>query len=243
MNAESYILFISLALVCEVIGTVSGFGSSILFVPVAAMFFDFKTVLGITAVFHVFSNLTKIALFRSGVVKNITIRLGIPAVVFVIAGAWLTTYIPQASLTLVMNVMLAGLALYLLWNANRQLKQTNANLYAGGAVSGLLAGLTGTGGAVRGVVLSAFYLPKDVFIATSAFIDLGVDASRTVVYVLNGYFSAAYLILIPILIGISIAGTYMGKLLLQYTSETLFRKLVLLVVTVTSLFHIIKYLV
>jgi uncharacterized membrane protein YfcA len=50
---------------------VSGFGSSILFVPLASMFLDFKLVLGITAVFHVFSNLSKIYLFQSGIDKKL----------------------------------------------------------------------------------------------------------------------------------------------------------------------------
>lgn len=68
---DNYYSFIALALLSEIIGTVSGFGSSILFVPVASLFFDFKSVLGITAVFHVFSNLAKIYLFRQGFNKTI----------------------------------------------------------------------------------------------------------------------------------------------------------------------------
>jgi uncharacterized membrane protein YfcA len=90
---DNYYLFVLLALFSEIIGTVSGFGSSILFVPIASLFFDFKTVLGITAVFHVFSNLSKIALFRKGIDKEIAIKLGIPAILFVLFGAWLTTSI------------------------------------------------------------------------------------------------------------------------------------------------------
>jgi len=84
---EKYYLLLILAFVSEIIGTVSGFGSSILFVPIASLYFDFKTVLGITAVFHVFSNLSKIALFRKGINKEIGFKLGIPAIVFVIIGA------------------------------------------------------------------------------------------------------------------------------------------------------------
>lgn len=91
---EKYSLFVLLAFLSEIVGTVSGFGSSILFVPVASLFFDFKTVLGITAVFHVFSNLSKITLFRQGINKEIAFKLGIPAVAFVLLGAWLTTFLP-----------------------------------------------------------------------------------------------------------------------------------------------------
>lgn len=241
LSTENYSLFIFLALVSEIIGTVSGFGSSILFVPVASLFFDFKTVLGITAVFHVFSNLSKIALFRNGIDRKVAIRLGIPAVAFVIIGAMLTTIIPAEELTILMDVILVLLAIYLMANFNTTVKQTNQNLYAGGAASGFLAGIAGTGGAIRGITLAAFGLTKEIFIATSALIDLGVDSSRAIIYVSNGYFKANLIILIPFLIGISIAGTWLGKIILNYTSEKVFRYLVLAVVIITSGFQLIKY--
>jgi uncharacterized membrane protein YfcA len=61
---ENLYLFILLALLAEIAGTVGGFGSSLFFVPIASYFLDFHSVLGITALFHVSSNLSKIAFFR-----------------------------------------------------------------------------------------------------------------------------------------------------------------------------------
>ncbi|HQV78172.1 MAG TPA: sulfite exporter TauE/SafE family protein [Chitinophagales bacterium] len=238
---EKYFLFIILAFISEILGTISGFGSSILFVPIASLFFDFKTVLGITAVFHVFSNLSKIALFRKGINKEIAIKLGIPAILFVILGAYLTTYLPTQQIELSMNIMLIFLAIYLLINFNKPIRQTDKNLYLGGIISGFLAGVAGTGGAIRGITLAAFQLTKDIFIATSALIDLGVDASRAIIYTSNGYFQRKYLFLIPFLILISIVGSYIGKLILKHTSETIFRYIVLFIIILTALFQIIKY--
>ena len=236
---EKYALFLSLALLSEIIGTVSGFGSSILFVPIASLFFDFKTVLGITAVFHVFSNLSKIVLFRKGINKEIALKLGIPAVVFVMIGAWLTTLIPTEKLSLFMNMAIVLLSIYLMINFNKPIQQNNTNLYIGGTVSGFLAGLVGTGGAIRGITLAAFQLPKEIFIATSALIDLGVDSSHAAIYVSSGYFKKEYLFLIPFLIGISILGSYIGKLILVKTSERIFRFIVLVVIIITALFQVI----
>jgi uncharacterized membrane protein YfcA len=235
---EKYILFMSLAFVAEILGTVSGFGSSILFVPVASIFFDFKTVLAITAVFHVFSNLSKIALFRKGIDKEIVLKLGIPAVIFVILGAWLTNYMGTDKMELFMNLAFVILAIYLIIKFNKPIKRTNTNLYIGGIISGFLAGLIGTGGAIRGITLAAFHLPMEVFIATSALIDLGVDTSRAAIYLGNGYFEKEYLILIPFLIVISILGSYVGKLVLKKTSEIVFRYLVLGVIILSALFQI-----
>lgn len=240
---ERYYIFLLLAFLSEVLGTVSGFGSSILFVPVASLFFDFKSVLGITAVFHVFSNLSKIALFRKGIDRNIALKLGIPAVVFVILGAMITAWLPEKEINLIMNAVLLLLAIYLIINFDKTIAASNRNLYAGGIASGFIAGIAGTGGAIRGIALAAFHLPKEIFIATSALIDLGVDFSRAVVYVGNGYFQKDYLLLLPFLVLISISGSYTGKLILKRTSENAFRYIVLIVVVGTAAVQIVKAVV
>ena len=238
---EKYIYFFILAFVAEVIGTISGFGSSILFVPLASMFFDFKAVLAITAVFHVFSNLSKIYLFKTGIQKDIVLKLGIPAVVFVIIGALLTNIIPQKEIELVMNIVLVLLSVFLIFNTEKKLEQSNKNLFVGGVSSGFLAGLVGTGGAIRGLVLAAFSLEKDSFLATSALIDLGVDFSRAIVYISSGYFLKEFLIFIPFLILISIAGSYTGKLVLNKMPQKYFRNIVLIVIVSISIYSISKY--
>jgi uncharacterized membrane protein YfcA len=240
MNQGFYLFFL-LALLAEIVGTISGFGSSILFVPLASYFIDFKLVLGITAVFHVFSNLSKIFLFQKGIDKNIAIKLGIPAVLFVILGAYLTSVIPLKEIELSMNLIILALTVFLITGAGKRMKQSNFNLYMGGILSGFLAGLIGTGGAVRGITLAAFGLEKDVFIATSALIDLGVDSSRAVVYILQGFFTKEHIILLPFLILIAIVGSYLGKKILAYLPEKYFHYVVLGVIGTISILQTIQY--
>ncbi len=240
---QNYYLFFFLALLAEIIGTVSGFGSSTLFVPIAAVFLDFKLVLGITAVFHVFSNISKIYLFQTGIDKKIVVKLGIPAVIFVIVGAILTHYIPQKEIEMGMNFIILGVAIYLISGQAGKLKQTDSNLYTGGIISGFLAGLIGTGGAIRGIILAAFNLEKSAFIATSAIIDFGVDASRALVYIYRGYFQLQHLILIPFLILISVIGTYLGKQILTKISDQIFKYIVLGVIILMSAIQTIKYFI
>jgi uncharacterized membrane protein YfcA len=240
---EKYALFLILAVFSEIIGTISGFGASILFVPLASMFFDFKLVLGITAIFHVFSNLSKIALFRQGIQKDIVIKLGIPAIIFVILGSFMTKFLPAQQIEFVMNIILILLVVYLFINFNRPVEQSNRNLYVGGIASGFIAGIAGTGGAIRGITLAAFQMPKEIFIATSALIDLGVDTSRAIVYTSNGYFQKEYIFLIPFLIGISFLGSLIGRQILKKTSERFFRYLVLVIILFTATFQIVKILI
>ena len=239
---EKYALFFILALLAEILGTLSGFGSSILFVPLASLFLDFKIVLGITAVFHIFSNLSKLVLFQKSIEKNIAFRLGIPAVISVFLGAMLIEYIPVNESEVLINAVILLIALYSISPKAKSIQQTNTNLYIGGGVSGFLAGLIGTGGAIRGLVLTAFNLEKEVFIATSAMIDMGVDSTRAFVYILNGYFTKDHLILIPFLIAISFIGTYIGKIILKRIPEKMFHYLVLGIILMVSLFQIGNYL-
>lgn len=243
MPLEQLILFIVLALIAEILGTIGGFGSSMLFVPVAGYFLDFQSVLGITALFHVFSNISKIALFRKGFDKKLVLYLGLPAVVFVMIGAYVSTLFNPQYLELALAVFLILMSVFLLIKKTFKLQPNNRNAIVGGTISGFVAGLLGTGGAIRGLTLAAFSLKMEVFIATSAIIDLGVDVSRSGVYILNGYVHKHDLYLIPILLIVSIVGTYLGKLILQKLPEGTFRTLVLTLIILTAVSVIVKFFI
>ena len=235
-------LFILLALVAEILGTVGGFGSSLFFVPIAAYFLDFHSVLGITAIFHVSSNVSKIFLFREGFDKKLILSMGIPAVLFVIAGAYLSRFIPTNLLQGMLAAFLIVISLVFLIFPKLTVQPTQLNAAQGGALSGVIAGMLGTGGAIRGIVLTAFKLKMDVFIATSAMIDLAIDISRSVVYALNGYVHTHDLYLIPILLVVSVAGTYIGKLILKRISEDQFRSFVLTLILATGVLSLVGLL-
>ncbi len=240
MVIELLIWFIVLALVAEILGTVGGFGSSLFFVPMASFFLDFQSVLGITALFHLSSNLVKIAMFRKGFNKRLILTIGIPAIIFVILGAFLTKYVNKQILEIILGLFLILMSLLFIVFTRIKIKPTLFNSILGGSLSGISAGLVGTGGAIRGLTLAAFNLEKSVFIATSAVIDLGIDLSRSGVYIYNGFVHIHDLYLIPILFVVSIAGTYIGKLLLKFISERRFKLIVLFLVLVVGVLTILK---
>jgi uncharacterized membrane protein YfcA len=225
----------------EILGTVGGFGSSMFFVPIASYFLDFHSVLGITALFHVSSNVTKIFFFRKGYSTKLIINIGIPAVLFVILGSYISRFIKTDILEILLGCFLVCVSLVLLLFKKIIIKPTTFNSVSGGIISGFIAGLLGTGGAIRGITLSAFSLPHDVFIATSAIIDLGIDSSRSVVYYLNGYITKDILYLVPILLVVSITGTWIGKKILGRMSEDQFKSTVLLLILITGIITLLKF--
>ncbi len=240
MPPDKIYAFITSAFVAEILGTVGGFGSSLFFVPIAAYFLDFHSVLGITALFHVSSNLTKIALFRHGFDKNIILWVGIPAVVFVVIGAYLSQFANTDVLEKILGVFLIVISVFFFLNRNMKIEPSRRNSLLGGVFSGLAAGLLGTGGAIRGLTLASYQLRIEVFIATSAIIDLAIDASRAVVYTSNGYVHKHDLYLIPLLLVVSILGTLIGKKILSKISEDKFKMIVLGMIFLTGVFSLLN---
>ncbi len=241
MSVVLTILFLVLSFIAEILGTIGGFGSSTFFVPVANYFLDFQSVLGITAVFHVFSNISKIILFKKGLDKKILFQIGIPAVVFVIIGALASKYINVRYLQLVLSLFLIGLSILFLIKKELKFEANKKNSFLGGSLSGFFAGLLGTGGAIRGITMAAFSVEKSVFVATSAAIDLAVDGSRMVIYYFNGYIHKHDLYLIPFLIVIGFVGSYIGKLILDKIPQEKFRVLVLVLIFFVGITMILKF--
>ncbi|RXP54253.1 sulfite exporter TauE/SafE family protein [Lutibacter sp. HS1-25] len=240
MLLDHLIIFILLALLAEILGTIGGFGSSLFFVPLASFFLDFHSVLGITAIFHVSSNITKIAFFRKGFDIKLLIWIGIPAVIFVIIGAYLSQFIQSNILEILLAIFLILTSLTFLFFKHLEVTPTKKNSVIGGSFSGLVAGLIGTGGAIRGITLASFNLKMEVFIATSAIIDLGIDLSRSGVYYLNGYIHPHDLYLILPLLAASILGTYIGKKILERISEEKFKSMVLILIFITGIVTLLK---
>lgn len=242
MHKLSYI-FLFLALLAEIFGTIGGFGSSVFFVPIANFYFDFESVLGLTAIFHLSSNLSKIVLFKKGLDKRLLLNMGIPSVLFVLIGGLLTKVFNSIFLEVFLGLFLVILALLFLIKKELLIKPNRRNAIIGGSLSGFSAGLLGTGGAIRGLTMSAFNLEKSVFIATSAFIDFMIDFSRTFVYYYNGYIHKHDLIYVPFLFAIGMVGTVIGKKILHCIPHDKFKKISLSLILIIGLITLTKLLV
>lgn len=234
------ILFLLFSLIAEILGTIGGFGSSVFFVPLANIFLDFKSVLGITAIFHLSSNISKLVLFKQGLNKFLLLYIGVPAVVMVIAGGFLSRFINEQLLQVAFAIFIIVTSVFFLLVKNFALAADRKNAIVGGSLSGFLAGVLGTGGAIRGITMVAFNIEKEQFVATSAGIDFAVDFSRTVVYFMNGYMHAEHLKYMLSLIVIGFVGTWIGKVLLRKISQDQFKNIVLVLLLGIGVFSLIR---
>ena len=235
--------FFVLALIAEIIGTVGGFGSSVFFVPLANFYFDFYSVLGLTAIFHLSSNLSKIFLFKKGLDKRLLIYIGIPSILFVIIGGIASKLFQTYFLEMILGLFLVGMSLYFLVKRKTVIEPNKKNAVIGGSFSGFSAGFLGTGGAIRGLTMASFNLEKSVFVATSAFIDFMIDFARTFVYYNNGYIHKHDLKYVPFLLIIGLLGTYIGKKILAYIPQSRFRRYSLYLILFIGIATLVKIFV
>jgi hypothetical protein len=221
------ILFIIISYLVAVAATLAGFGSSTLLIPVAVNFMDVRTAVFIVACFHLFNNLFKIRLFWKKIEVRTFLLFGIPSIALAFVGAYFISVLPVEIIEKVLGVFLITYAVYSLIQPRLALKKSKWIAITGGSLSGLLAGLIGLGGAIRGAFLVTFILAKEVYVGTSAAIATVIDLTRIPTYIFTGTAKIeGYAILLLFLIVSAYFGVRTGKALLGRIKQDIFRRIV-----------------
>jgi uncharacterized membrane protein YfcA len=227
MSPAELIAFLCCAFAAEVIGTMAGFGAATILTPVAALFMDMKTAIAVVAGFHLFGNASRLRFFGRHVDWRIWWQFGLTGVAMSLAGAFVTSALPSATIMLAFGIFLLAYVALSVAAPRLSLPKSPGVLAGGGAVSGFIAGMLGTGGAVRSACLMAFGLPKEAYIGTSAAIALVVDATRLPVYAAGGLLSGPGLTVLLGLMAVAFAGAWAGQRLVRRVSAGHFRAFVL----------------
>ncbi|MEN4017483.1 MAG: sulfite exporter TauE/SafE family protein [Methanobacterium sp.] len=235
-------LFLIIAFIAEIGGTIAGFGSSTILLPLSLFLFDFKTALVLVAFAHLFGNSGRITFFKHGLDKRLIILFGVPSVISTFLGAYLVVYVPQKISILIVGIFLLIFSILSLKYPDLKFQATNNTAVLGGGISGFFAGLIGTGGAIRGAFLTAFKLKKAKYIALAAAVALAVDLTRIPVYIFNGFLELQFYFILPLLLLASISGSYTGKRIVNKIPQEKFRIVVLIAIALLSLNFIIRSL-
>ncbi len=220
------VIFLAVALVAEVIGTITGFGATTILLPVASLMYPLPIAIAYSALFHFLGTLWRSAFFARRVNWRIALTFGIPSLILSYVGARLLTVINPQLVSYILGVALIAYAAYSLVKHRLALPRRTGYLIGGGMVTGFLAGLIGTAGAIRGAFLSAWKLPKEVYLGTGAVMGLGADVVRLVAYHQTGLLVATWQ-LVAIFLIVALGGTYIGARLVKSAPAPLFTKIVL----------------
>ena len=226
-NIISLLLFSAFG--AEVLGTMAGFGSATVLTPIASWFLPIKTAVALVACFHLFGNVSRVFFFRQHINWTIVKQFGMPGILLSFVGAQAASWLsPQYIRMCLGGFLLVYVFMELRQATSARLPATTTTLVLGGMASGVIAGLIGTGGAIRSVCLLAFGLPKETYIGTSAVIALMVDATRLPVYLMQGFLPTNLVPVLASLTVVAFCGVWIGQRLVRRVSPVYFKRFVLL---------------
>lgn len=229
MNWHDFLLSL-VALGSEFLGTISGFGSSTFFMPIGVLVEKYNFVLALTAILHIFGNVSKLYLFRKNFNFRMFLKFALPSVVLTGVGALLNQFISFEKLKLFLGIFIMTLAVVLFFKNKIISALTSDNAVLTVALSGLFTGLLGTGGALRGIALASIQIEKNAFVALSSGIDIGGDLLRMSVYLYNDYFEWSHWFYLPLLMLAGYSGSYLGKIVINKIDQKQFEKIVMVFV-------------
>jgi uncharacterized protein len=218
------LLLCLLTLIASGIGTATGFGSSTVMIPIMVLFVPFPIALLFVGIIHLCGDVWKVLLFKRGFDWKLILAFGLSGIGASFLGASFSLQAQAFPLKRILGAFLIFYVVYLFLKREWALPKTNATAVCGGMMSGLFAGFFGVGGAVRGAFLTAFNLPKEVYIFTSGLIALFIDLTRVSRYIWGGTrLQGDILVALVLSIPISFAGAYLAKRFLDRLPQKFFR--------------------
>jgi uncharacterized protein len=239
------ILVVALAaLGASLLTFVSGFGLGTVLMPVLALFMAPEAAVALTAVVHLLANLLKVGLVGREANRGALLAFGVPALVGGFAGGWLlrgwardvepvawqlgSWQFMTFPTALAIGIIMLLVALAELHPRFPHWRPSVRWLPLGGAVSGLLGGLSGHQGALRSAFLAALPgLTPVAFAATGAVIAAAVDLARLAAYGTSTWAPAAeHGALLAAAGGAALAGTWLGARWIRKVTLPFVRRLV-----------------
>ena len=205
-------------------------------IPVLSLLFPLPITLLFVGIIHLFGDVWKILLFKKGLEWRLVLGFGIPGIATSYLGASLALYVAAIPLKRILGVFLLLYVAFLFLKRGWVLPKTQKTAISGGLLSGLFAGFFGVGGAVRGAFLSAFNLPKEVYLFTSGFIALFIDVTRVTRYLTGGTRLEPNLMFgLIACIPVSFAGAYLAKTFIDRIPQRFFRIFVAIFLGIVAL--------
>lgn len=216
-----------LILISSAIGTITGFGTSTIMLPILLMNYDPADALLFVSVIHVFNALWRLILFNKGFDSKLVISFGLTGIIAAYFGAKVFFMIDENLITKVMAGFLMLYAIFLWKNPHFKINFSWSTGIFAGLSSGFIAGLFGMGGTIRAAFLTAFDLPKLTYLANSALLLMMVDISRLVAYLeegqsINNLLGLSYIQVLLCII-VSFFGVKLGDILVGRIPEEKFR--------------------
>lgn len=216
-----------LTFISSFFGTIAGFGSSIIMLPVLIFFLPYPTTILLVGIIHFFDDLWEIILFRQAINWRLLLSFGIPGIAASFLGAQLAIKEPNTILLRFLGSLLIFYVIFLILKPKFKIPHDTVNAGIGGTLSGIIAGAFGIGGPARATFLSAFNLPKETYLFTSGAIAIFIDPVRIMTYIFGGITLPQDLLWgLLIFIPVTFIGSRIAKYFVNKIPRKLFRNVI-----------------
>jgi uncharacterized protein len=209
------------------ISAVAGFGIGTILTPLLGFGIGVRLAVAAASIPHFIGNSARLWTLRHRVDRNVLKSFGLMSAAGALAGALLhaVASIPTLKFGMAVLLIIAG-ALGVAGYSDR-VRMGPRGAWFAGALSGFLGGFVGNQGGIRAAAMLALDVRKEVFVATAVAIALVVDGARLPIYALTTgrELLNAWTIVAIASTGV-LAGTLLGKLLLGWIPENIFRRIV-----------------
>ena len=234
MNAHWITALVAVA--AGAVATISGFGIGSILTPLLATWIGTKLAVAVVSVPHFLGTALRFWLIRDHLDRRILWSFGITSALGGLTGALLHVWLRSMWLGYVLAALLVFAGLMGLTGAAKRMRFGHTAAWIAGALSGVFGGLVGNQGGIRSAALLGFDVRRDAFVATATAIALLVDVFRMPVYAATQWrpILSAWPLMLATTVGV-VAGTLIGKRLLGWIPERIFRLLVSGIVLVLGL--------
>ena len=223
------------ALLASLLAAAAGFGGAVVLLPVLVWAFGIREAVPMLTVVQIVGNAARVGFNRRALVWPVAAWFALGAVPLAVVGSILFATAPAASLTRVLGIFLVLAVVYRHVPFRREMRLRLRGFAGLGAAAGFGSAVMGTVGPIVAPFFLSYGLVGGAYIGTEALTALTMHAMKLVVY-------GGATLLTPAAVAkglaiglVMIAGSYVGKRLLERLPPNVFPRLVEAALVVSGL--------
>ena len=235
-NLFETILFVA-SIIAAGVAALSGFGIGSILTPLLAAKIDMGLSVAAVSIPHIVATSLRCFMLRHKINREVLLSFGTLSALGGLVGAFFLSQANNPTLTILFALLLLYVGLSGITGFSGKLIIDKKWSILAGLTSGLLGGLVGNQGGIRAAALSGMELTKEELVATATAIGVLVDLARMPVYIWSeGEALVKFWLWIALATLGCVIGTFAGKALLSKLSESVYRKILFLLIFILGIF-------
>lgn len=228
------LLLVPVALLASLLSAVAGFGGAVIMLPVLTLAFGVREAVPILTVAQLIGNASRVWFNRRDISWPVVGWFTLGSVPFAVIGGIVFAQAPLPFLTRVVGAFLLIVVIFRRFKPHTSTRLPRWSFAPLGAVGSFLSALAGSVGPLMAPFFLAFGLVKGAYIGTEAMTAVVMHATKFVVYETTDLMTTKS-VGVGLLLGtVMVAGTYLGKRVVDRVSEKSFVRLIEIVLVVAG---------